>query len=164
MVDLSKRRFFAKHHVDDNIVRLPWIAKPNTFTDDCTRCGRCLAACEARIITHGDGGFPTVDFRIDECTFCYQCADACPEPIFKPRTETPWLAKATISQACLAEQNVECRSCSEACELMAISFKLQIGKVAQPIINIDDCNGCGACVSLCPTAAISVNHINNNER
>ncbi|NGZ15356.1 ferredoxin-type protein NapF [Vibrio aestuarianus] len=164
MVDLSKRRFFARHLVDDNIVRLPWIAKPNAFTDDCTRCGRCLAACETQIITHGDGGFPTLDFRIDECTFCYQCADACPEPIFKPRTETPWLAKAAISRACLAEQNVECRTCSEACELMAISFKLHIGKVAQPVINIDDCNGCGACVSLCPTSAISVNHINNNER
>ncbi|MCE7629310.1 ferredoxin-type protein NapF, partial [Vibrio fluvialis] len=73
MVDLSKRRLFARRAVDSSKVRLPWIANPAAFIDDCTRCGRCRDACEMSIIVNGDGGFPTVDFQIDECTFCYQC-------------------------------------------------------------------------------------------
>ncbi len=70
------------------------IANPESFIDDCTRCGRCRDACEMKIIVNGDGGYPTVDFHIDECTFCYQCAEVCPEPIFIPQTNTAWQAKA----------------------------------------------------------------------
>ncbi|MBY7959423.1 ferredoxin-type protein NapF [Vibrio fluvialis] len=159
MVDLSKRRLFARRSVDTSKVRLPWIANPESFIDDCTRCGRCRDACEMKIIVNGDGGYPTVDFHIDECTFCYQCAEVCPEPIFLPQTNTAWLAKAAIKDQCLAKQNVECRSCGETCDPMAIQFQLQAGKVAQPIIHLDECTGCGACVSLCPTSAISVSNI-----
>ncbi len=164
MVDLSKRRFFSRNQVDDTIVRLPWIAHPLSFSDECTRCGRCLDACETKIITLGDGGFPTIDFHIDECTFCYQCAQSCPEPIFAPHSTQAWLAKAKLEESCLAKRNVECRSCAESCEVSAITFNLVIGKVAQPNVDIDACNGCGACVSICPTSAIRVSNINNNER
>ncbi|MCV6039462.1 ferredoxin-type protein NapF, partial [Escherichia coli] len=75
--------------------------------------------------TKSDGGFPSVDFSIDECTFCYQCANVCPEPLFLAETEQPWHAKAVISDSCLAKQNVECRSCGDMCDPMAIQFKLE---------------------------------------
>tara|TARA_Y100001960_G_scaffold222999_1_gene233340 strand:+ start:2699 stop:3046 length:348 start_codon:yes stop_codon:yes gene_type:complete len=114
--------------------------------------------CETKIISKGDGGFPTVDFQLDECTFCYQCADVCPEPIFLDKHEQPWNAKAAINTSCLAQQNVECRSCGDMCETMAINFKLEIGKVAQPVIELDECNGCGACVAVCPTSSINVSN------
>lgn len=156
MVDSSKRRFFKRNAVDETIVRLPWIARPSNFTDQCTRCNKCLDACETQIITIQDGGFPTVDFSVDECTFCYQCAAVCPEPIFNPESELPWEATASINQQCLAFKNVECRSCSEMCETSAIRFQIEIGKVAQPIIDTNECTGCGGCVSVCPTSAIIV--------
>ncbi|HHX8442305.1 TPA: ferredoxin-type protein NapF [Vibrio diabolicus] len=159
MVDLSRRRLFARKAHPDNTVRLPWLTKPEQFTDDCTRCGKCIEACETKIITKSDGGFPSVDFSIDECTFCYQCADACPEPLFLPKTEQPWQAKASINDSCLAKQNVECRSCGDMCDPMAIQFKLELGKVAQPNLDLDECNGCGACVSVCPTSSINVSNI-----
>lgn len=111
------------------------------------------------IIVNGDGGFPSVDFTRDECTFCYQCAEVCPEPIFVAQSDQPWQANASIGQQCLAAQNVECRSCGDSCDPMAIQFHLAPGKVAQPIIHSDECNGCGACVSVCPTSAISVTRI-----
>lgn len=156
MVDLSKRRFFKRSSIDDSIVRLPWLARPTHFTDECSRCGKCLDACETKIITIQDGGFPCVDFSIDECTFCYHCAEICPELLFLPKVADPWNAKVNINDECLAYKNVECRSCSETCEMMAITFKPELGKVAQPKLNKRDCNGCGACVSICPTSSISI--------
>ncbi|KJY72613.1 ferredoxin [Vibrio coralliilyticus] len=158
MVDLAKRRFFSTKKLEDQELYLPWLSQPAFFTDQCTRCGKCADACETQIIVKGDGGFPRVDFSVDECTFCYQCADACPEPLFNPKTEQPWNAKATINESCLAKQNVDCRTCGDMCEPMAITFKLEVGKVAQPILNLDECNACGACVSVCPTSSINVSN------
>ena len=158
MVDLSRRRLFSRRKVDSSQIRLPWINSLESFTNDCTRCGKCIENCETKIIIVGDGGFPTVDFSKDECTFCYQCADVCPEPIFKPKEETPWRAKASISDKCLAQQNVECRSCGDMCEPMAIQFQLRAGSVALPKIELDECSGCGACVAVCPTSAILVSN------
>ena len=70
----------------------------------------------------------------------------------------PWQAKASISDKCLAQQNVECRSCGDMCEPMAIQFQLRAGSVALPKIELDECNGCGACVAVCPTSAILVSN------
>lgn len=164
MVDLSRRRLFSRAKIDTGSVRLPWITRPDEFVYDCTRCGKCAESCETKIIVSGDGGFPKVDFEIDECTFCYKCADACPESIFKPESDEPWQATIAIEDKCLAYQNIECRSCSEICEAMVISFKPELGRVAQPKLDLDMCNGCGACVSVCPTSAIKVSNVNNNER
>lgn len=164
MVDSSKRRFFKRQSLDAESVRLPWVSNHKEFTQDCTRCGKCIEQCETNIIVKGDGGFPTVDFSIDECTFCYQCASVCPEPIFKHENESPWEIKAEITDQCLAHKNVECRSCGDMCEPMAIQFKLSIGQVATPIINIDECNGCGACVAVCPTSSINVSNVRQGEK
>lgn len=97
MVDLSKRRWFTPNRQpNQSQVRLPWLARPDAFTDECTRCGKCVTACETHIIEKGDGGFPTVNFSIDECTFCYQCAQSCPEPLFVAQSEAPWQARCTL--------------------------------------------------------------------
>ncbi|KJY83918.1 ferredoxin [Vibrio galatheae] len=159
MVDLSKRRLFAKQRMNDSSARLPWLVSNANFTDLCTRCGKCSEACETQIVIKGDGGFPQVDFTQGECTFCYQCADVCPEPLFKEKNELPWDAKASIQDSCLAKQNVECRSCGEMCDTNAIKFKLEIGKVAQPNIDVDECTGCGACVAVCPSSSINVSNL-----
>lgn len=163
MVDQFRRRFFSRKQEAETHPRLPWLSGANEFTDQCTRCNKCVNECETQIIKHGSGGFPTIDFDLGECTFCYQCADVCPEPLFLSQNEMAWQAKATINKDCLASKNVECRSCGDQCETMAIQFKLAVGKVAQPELNLDECNGCGACVSVCPTSSINVS-IQNNER
>ncbi|MGF1749286.1 MULTISPECIES: ferredoxin-type protein NapF [Vibrio] len=159
MVDISKRRFFTRKKIDSKQIRLPWVKELLTFTDLCTRCGHCVDACETKIIQHGDGGYPSINFTIDECTFCYKCAEICPEPIFNTKDSQPWDAKASINDSCLAHKNVECRSCGDACETMAIQFKLRLGGVALPKIELGECNGCGACVSICPSSSISVSNL-----
>ncbi len=136
-------------------VRLPWLAT-HRFVDDCTRCGECLAACPERIIVPFTGGFPSIDFAIGECTFCGTCADACPEALFDRTRAQPWKIKALISDDCLAKRHVMCRSCEDACAQKAIEFNPAPGRLASPEINIANCIGCGACVSVCPENAISI--------
>ena len=68
-------------------LRPPWSVAEDIFTDVCTRCGECLAACPEKILIRGDGGFPGVDFQRGECTFCRACVDACPEPAFLDTAE-----------------------------------------------------------------------------
>ncbi|WP_107850325.1 ferredoxin-type protein NapF [Oceanimonas marisflavi] len=155
MFDPSRRRLLTRHRADAR-PRLPWAVEGNAFTDACSRCNRCLEACETRIIVRGDGGFPQVDFRHGECTFCYRCAEACPEPLFRDRSEPAWSLTAHIGEGCLAYRNIECRSCGDVCEPQALRFRLQPGGVALPELARDLCSGCGACVSLCPVSAITM--------
>ncbi len=155
MVNTSKRRLFTRKN-DQQIMRPPWLKKTQVFTDECTRCGKCIETCETKIIQSGSGGFPFVDFSIDECTFCYQCAKACPEQLFLEQSAPPWNAKASVSDTCLTKHNVECRSCGDMCDTMAIQFKMAIGKTAQISLDEEKCTGCGACVASCPTTSIQV--------
>lgn len=155
MFDRSRRSLFSRRRTPA-LQRLPWVVDEDTFVDSCTRCNKCVNACETQIIVKGDGGFPTVDFTRGECTFCTRCAEACPEMLFRPTTEQPWDMKAQINQSCLAQNKIECRSCGDMCEVQAIRFKLQAGGVALPELDTDACNGCGACLSVCPVSAISM--------
>ncbi|GMQ48956.1 ferredoxin-type protein NapF [Vibrio sp. 10N] len=159
MVDIAKRLLFRRKAIDPTQIRLPWVNNLEQFTDICTRCGKCEEVCETGIIYKGDGGYPAINFTVDECTFCYKCAEICPEPIFNGIETQPWNAKAVINDTCLAHNNVECRSCGDSCETMAITFKLRAGGVALPQLELADCNGCGACVSPCPTSSISVSNV-----
>ncbi|WP_028025417.1 ferredoxin-type protein NapF [Enterovibrio calviensis] len=155
MVD-QRRRFFLRSAQKTKQQSLPWIKDIGAFTDHCTRCGECERACEEQIIVSGDGGFPTIDFNRGECTFCYACAQACPEKLFHSNDQRPWQQAISINENCLAQKNIECRSCHDACDERAIRFQHRLGSVAQPEININDCSGCGACVAPCPTNAISM--------
>jgi len=152
--DIQKRALFrAKSSLIINNL-LPWITDQEKFVNNCTQCQACLTSCHEKIIVSGDAGFPVVDFSLGECTFCGQCADSCEQDIFIETSELAWTKKAIISEACLANQNVYCRSCGESCPEEALKF--QIGINQTPEIDVDKCNGCGACFSPCPTNAISI--------
>ncbi len=158
MVDNTRRRLFGKRALNHADNPLPWLKQPKQFTEQCTRCERCVSACETQVIIKGDGGFPCLDFSKAECSFCYRCAAACPEALFLNQDHLPWHAKANVESNCLAQRNVDCRSCGDSCDEMAIHFKLAIGHVATPSIDEQSCSGCGACVSVCPVQAINIHH------
>ncbi|MCG9731002.1 ferredoxin-type protein NapF [Shewanella sp. Isolate13] len=156
-INQSRRRLFSRKKND--AVRPPWVKQAIEFTDECTRCDKCISACETQIIIKGDGGFPEVDFKIDECTFCQECANVCPEAIFENTDTAPWQVKANIQDNCMAYQGIWCQSCKDACDPRAISFSLAIGKAPLPKIDIEACTGCGACVAPCPSTAILVRNV-----
>ena len=155
---ISRRNWLRARFVEsDNTLRPPWLKSPLSFTEQCTRCGDCLKACPESIIQVGDGGFPEIDFRLGECTFCGDCAKSCKEELFfDSESQKPWHYTAEIQSNCFAKNQVSCQSCQDVCDQRAIRFAPQLGSVSQPIINMVECNGCGACVSVCPASAIKV--------
>jgi len=155
--DANKRGLFRnrKSISTDNL--LPWVIDAKKFLELCTQCTDCINVCPEEIIFKGDGGFPSIDFELGECDFCGKCAQVCQEPIFSPTSEAPWQKKATISESCLANENIYCRSCAESCEAQALTF--QLGLNAVPKIDNELCNGCGACVAPCPTKAIDIKEL-----
>nr|WP_314741196.1 ferredoxin-type protein NapF [uncultured Haemophilus sp.] len=138
-------------------IRPPWADLAN-FLAKCTACGQCVSACESQIIKLGAGGFPEVDFTLgkQECTFCEKCVQACPEGVFLETSEPAWTHKVAISESCLLQQKIECRSCGDYCPERAIRFRPSLGGIANLQLDLTACNGCGACLSVCPTKAINI--------
>lgn len=156
-VNLSRRSLFrGRLSPTEPKVQLPWSVSWADFVADCTRCGDCLVACPEQILVKGDGGFPTVDFLRGECTFCTDCVTACQAPIFRPTTQAPWDYVAHIEAGCLASAQVFCQRCQDSCELQAIRFSPQLGRVPTPSVDSELCNGCGACVADCPVGSIRI--------
>lgn len=161
----SSRRnfFFGRTRAVEPALRPPWALEEEDFVARCTRCDRCIEACPTRILVRMDGGFPGVDFSRGECTFCADCVSSCePQALLRRDADAaPWAIVATIGEACLAVRGVECRVCGESCPEAAIRFRLQLGGVAQPVLDASGCTGCGACIGPCPTRAIAMRSDNN---
>jgi len=159
-VDLARRHFLrGRTSSVPAPLRPPWVADEAAFTSACTRCGDCLSACPTGVLSAGPGNFPIVDFNRAHCTFCGDCSRACaPHAIASDISQTPWDLSIRISSACLAEQDVVCRTCGEICEVAAIRFAPRLGGVSLPSIDHERCTGCGECLAPCPTQAIAIEH------
>ncbi len=69
----------------------------------------------------------------------------------------PWHIKVAIDlKKCLSMNAIICRSCGESCDDEVIKFNLQLGGVAEPILDVEQCTGCGACFSVCPVQVIQL--------
>lgn len=158
----SRRAFFAiRRNGGGPAVRPPWALGEAEFLESCTRCAACIDVCPTRLLVKGSGGFPAADFtpgRAPEgCTFCGECLAACRDgALHKVEGQPAWSVQAVFGAACLAAQNVVCRTCGEACEARAISFPPRLGGVSLPQLTAAACTGCGACLADCPTQAIRV--------
>jgi len=157
-MDLQRRHLLrGKLSPQRTALHLPWLTSIASFHSRCTRCAECQEACPEHIIIKGDGGFPEIDFKKGGCVFCEKCAQACPELLFTVDANSiPWDYMASINQHCLTYHGVSCQSCQDSCDFHAIKFAYQLGAVAQPRLNEQQCTGCGACVSVCPVSAINV--------
>ena len=159
MPDISRRQFLrGDYRGQKTTLRPPWSAPLTRFLSQCDRCGKCRDACRERIILLTDSGYPQIDFNNGACTFCGDCARSCPTgALQKPETSAiPWRLRAQISDRCLAFKGVVCLVCSEQCDARAIYFQRRSTPVAVPVVDVDRCNGCGACVAPCPGQAVSM--------
>ncbi len=157
MVDAARRGFLRGRPRPKAEPRPPWARPEAAFLDLCTRCRDCLPVCPQRLLVSGDGGYPTLDFRLGECTFCAACVAACePRALLRREDEAPWPYKAQASPACLPAKGIECRVCGDYCAESAIRFPPRLGGSPMPEIDAGRCNGCGACVAPCPVDAIRI--------
>ncbi len=157
-VDNNRRRFLcADIKGRESPLYPPWAPQRQDFERLCTQCNECLRACPEDIIKISQTGFPVVDFSRGECTFCGRCVEACEtEALSYKYAQIPWPYRAGVNSACLAKHNIMCDSCRDACPQAAIAMNPSIGRPPTPVVNDTLCNGCGACVRICPADAIQI--------
>lgn len=137
-------------------VRPPWAVAEVAFLGACTRCDACVDSCPEHIVVRGEGGFPRIDFTRGGCSFCRACVESCQPQALLAGQEQPWHILPEIGPMCLAQKNVVCRSCGDACEARALRFVPRLGGAALPEIKTAACTGCGACVGACPARAVTM--------
>lgn len=159
------RRLFMRGKIKSDAprpIRPPWALAESEFANMCTRCSDCIDACPEQIISVGSGGYPEVDLGLGECTFCANCVDACDVAAFKSPVQNEylpaeaWQLDIQINDKCLSNNGVVCRACEEGCDYEAVAFQIKTAGVAEPAISSDKCTGCGACITVCPVAAIQL--------
>jgi len=157
-MDIRRRNFLrGRFSAKDAVVLMPWLRPGMDFHSVCTRCDDCQNACPEQIIGKDDNGYPQINFKKGECLFCGNCTRACSHDLFETDLSlSPWDYVATINTQCLAKNNIACQSCQDSCEQPAIKFQFALSKSPQPVIDLAACNGCGACVAICPTFAVAV--------
>lgn len=140
-------------------MRPPWAIDEPLFIEGCVRCDDCISACPENILVRGDGGFPEVNFKLGECTFCTECVASCQKNVFQKSNLQPasaWSLDISISSKCLSLNAIVCRTCGDNCEPQAIRFQLKVGGISEPQIALNDCTGCGGCLSVCPVDAVRI--------
>lgn len=152
--DPSLRALLRGRRPTPAAMRPPWALAEPEFLESCTRCGDCVRACPQRVLGLGDGGFPVLLARAGECTFCRACVDACAPAALRADRDRAWNWVVEVDARCLTHSGIVCQSCRDACAPRAIRFQPSRA-VAQPQIDGDRCNACGACVAVCPAAAIA---------
>lgn len=63
---------------------------------------------------------------------------------------------ARFNETCVELRGVVCRRCGDSCHPRAIVFRVQPGGTARPLLAGERCTGCGDCLPVCPTNAISL--------
>ena len=149
--DLSKRLFFRRTFSPS--LYPPYYNKKEDilFCLDCIE-KNCVNSCPEKIIQINNN-IPTLNFTYSGCTFCDECAKACDKVLKIENKKECINAEFLINyKKCLAWNNIICYSCQDICEKNAIIYK----GMFNPIIDLDKCNGCGFCISVCPNNSIEI--------
>jgi ferredoxin len=152
-------------------LRPPGAVDEVAFEGGCIRCGSCVRICPTRIIqpalAEGPASGPLAPrLRFHGTDYCLQdcnrCGLVCPTGVIRPlplaekNRRVIGLAKVDLA-ACLLTLDKECGVCIPRCPRAAIidSFAYETYTTSIQVL-ADKCNGCGACVGVCPPKVIRI--------
>jgi ferredoxin len=143
----------------------PGGASQDRFSNLCTSCHLCVAACPTQVIQpaaleYGWAGLfqPKMDYAVNYCTFdCVACGEVCPTGALLPLSldAKHVLQLGTVvfvKEDCVVEaKKKDCGACAEHCPTKAVRMVPFEGKLRIPEVDNQYCIGCGACEHACPT-------------
>ncbi len=146
----------VKEEKNISVIRPPYTT-PETDFSPCLECnGVCVQECEEKILFRLEDGSPYISFNGKGCTFCEKCVSVCEKGVLSLENPKRIYANFTIeTKKCFAWNGTMCFACKEPCLDNAIKFE----GLFRPVIQEDLCSGCGFCIPVCPTGAISVRPI-----
>ena len=156
---------FKKNKKDEleTIIRPPYFKNENDFLKSCVTCEEksCITVCEENIIFLLKDKTPSLNFANSGCTYCDECAIACNEDVLKVEYKKDINVKFSIDLLkCMSWNQTMCFSCKDPCLTDAIKF---LG-MFRPEIESNLCTSCGFCVKVCPTDAISMEIIKEENK
>lgn len=155
----------------------PGARDDGSFHAACVRCGLCVQACPYGTLRLAgfDGtariGTPYFVARETPCEMCVDlpCVRACPTGALDPalddvRDARMGTASLSRPESCNSHAGAGfCNSCWLACPLRDEALVMVYGATKRggfftPVVNSDECTGCGKCEQACiaPSAAITV--------
>lgn len=142
-------------------LRPPGAVAEKDFLDACIGCGQCANVCPNKCISlFGlEGGIenlatPIITARAKGCILCMACTQVCPtsaleklEPTEEGKRAVEMGVAVVSTDVCYSYAGRTCGVCYRACPLPGKAMRL--GLMETPIINVDECVGCGLCEQSC---------------
>lgn len=157
-------------HTEDRVITRRYFRPPGAlpemgFLAACTRCGACGEACppHAIVTVPGEGGLaagtPYLDPYKEPCIGCptMPCVAACPTGALTPPprgwTDYRLAVLEFLPEHCITFKGTPCRICAEVCPVGEQA--LAIDEAGHPVLRLEGCIGCGACVRSCISSPLS---------
>ena len=126
--------------------------------DRCTGCHLCISACPTRVLKpafleYGLEGMlkPQLDFSRSYCSYdCTACGEVCPEDAISRLTLAEKRATRIGVAQVIASKCKICMICVRRCPTQAIIAEPKDGYFSTPVVNLEQCIGCGLCEAVCP--------------
>jgi len=164
----------ARQRASERLIRPPGALPEDQFLQKCVKCGECMKVCPTNALQPvlseaGPEGIwtPRLDPKIGYCDYyCSLCTQVCPTGAIKELTieeknelkiGTAWVNR----NRCIPWKFGDpCIVCEEHCPVSPKAIKFQKIEVERldgiiktplaPLIDLDQCTGCGICQNKCP--------------
>lgn len=147
------------------------------FEKHCTGCQLCVSACPNKVLVAGASGQgvlqPGLTYEYGYCRpNCVLCSEVCPAgaigPVSVADKKTIQIGHASVdfNRCIIHTDQIQCTACQRICPSEAISLepiKPAHGELRHPVVNVNQCSGCGACEYICPAMPLAAIAVSGNK-